>query len=89
MQYKYYKFPSKEFTPKRSEWPSNVSVEEIGLISNNNETFDEHGRLVSPATYKEGWHINICYQGTVDLSFVEQYEIQVLTPKRTWLGQPV
>jgi hypothetical protein len=89
MTYKYYKFPNKETAPPLNKWPQNVSVNEIGVIVNNDGVFDEYGEIVNPPTVKPGWHVNVCYQGNVNLEFVKQYEINVQTPMRTWLGQEV
>jgi hypothetical protein len=86
MTYKYYKFPNKESVPK--QWPLNVSVNEVGIMYNNDEVYNELGELVTPPTPKEGWHVNVCYQGQVDLDSIKQYEIQVNTPLRKWFGQP-
>jgi hypothetical protein len=38
---------------------------------------------------KQGWHVNVVYQGEKDLNFVQDYEVQVITPIRKWLGQEV
>lgn len=87
MTYKYYKFPNKQVVPSRDKWPREVSVEEIGTITNKDGVYDEHGAVIQPPTVKEGWHVNICYQGTINLDFIKQYEIDVITPKRKWMGQ--
>lgn len=85
--YKYYKFPSKEYVPKI--WPTNVNISEIGLIKENDAIYDNEGNEIEPIKYKEGWHVNICYQGNADLSGIESFEITVLTPNRLWFGQQV
>lgn len=87
MTYKYYRFPNKKTAPSHNAWPRGVSVNEVGIITNNDGVYDENGRQIQPPTIKDGWHINICYQGQVNLDFVKQYEINVATPKRKWLGQ--
>jgi len=89
MTYKYYKFPSKEDMPPLNKWPQNISINEIGTIVNNDGVFNEFGEVIKPPTVKPGWHVNVCYQGNVNLEFVKQYEINVQTPMRTWLGQEV
>lgn len=87
LNYKYYRFPNKESVPSLKQWPEDVSVNEVGLISNNDGVYDEKGFEIKPPTYKPGWHVNICYQGYVNLNFVQQYEIDVRTPRQIWLGQ--
>jgi hypothetical protein len=82
LTYKYYRFPDSSLCPPIDEWPSGVSVDVIGQI------IDEEGSESTPPTYKEGWHVNVVYQGEPDLSFVQAFEIQVNTPVRKWLGQP-
>jgi hypothetical protein len=85
--YKYYKFENKESVP--SIWPDSVNVDEVGLIKETDPVYDENGNVIQPATYKDGWHVNVCYQGDVDLSFIQQYEINVGNPKRIWFGQQI
>ncbi len=87
--YKYYKFPSKELIPPLSAWPSNVSVHEVGLISNNDAVYNNLGQEVEPQTFIPGWHVNVCYPDTADLSFVQEYEITVTNPRCIWFGQTV
>jgi hypothetical protein len=85
--YKYYKFPSKELVPK--VWPVNVSINEIGTIYNNDGIYNELGEQIQPPTPKQGWHVNICYQGNINLSHLQQYEINVQSPNHIWYGQYV
>jgi len=87
--YKYYKFPSQSTVPLLSSWPSNVSVHEVGVIGNNDATYNNLGQEITPQTFLSGWHVNVCYQGNVDLSFVQSYEINVNNPKCIWFGQVV
>jgi hypothetical protein len=87
--YKYYKFPNKESVPPKSEWPSNVNIDDIGLIGNNDGVYDELGQETKPQTYKSGWHVNICYEGEANLDFVKEYEIQVQSPRQIWFGQSI
>jgi hypothetical protein len=89
MTYKYYKFPNKEAVPPRRLWPKDISINEIGIIINDDGVFDKTGEIIKPPTIKSGWHVNVCYQGKVDLEFIKEYEIQVETPVCTWLGQEV
>lgn len=85
MTYKYYKFNKEEEVPKL--WPSGVSVSVVGRIIDTPPVYNESGIIVEPLTYKPGWHINICYKGNTNLSHLNQYEIQVNSPRRTWFGQ--
>jgi hypothetical protein len=87
--YKYYKFPSKEIMPPLSAWPLEVNIHEVGPIGNNNAVYNSLGQEIQPQTFLSGWHVNACYQGTPDLSFVQQYEIVVNNPKCIWFGQSV
>jgi hypothetical protein len=89
MNYKYYKFPSKQLAPSLTQWPEDVSVEVIGQIKDTPGVYDENGYEILPPTYIDGWHINVAYQGYVDLSFVQQYEINVHSPRRVWFGQEI
>lgn len=85
--YKYYKFPNKETVPSSEQWPQNVTVNEIGIIYNNDGKFNELGELIKPPTPKNGWHVNICYQGDINLEFIKQYEIKINSPICKWFGQ--
>lgn len=87
MTYKYYKFPNKESVPPLPMWPKNVSINEIGIIPNNDAVYNEAGIMIEPPTAKSGWHVNVCYDEPVNLDFLKEYEIQVQTPRRTWFGQ--
>jgi len=89
MNYKYYKFPNKSSMPPLSSWPEGVTIEVVGKIKKNKEVLDDLGNEIKPPVYFNGWHVNVVFQGLVDLSFVQQYEIHVNTPQRIWLGQEV
>lgn len=85
MTYKYYKFNDESDAP--TSWPSGVSVSVVGRIIEQKPIYDDGGVVIQPPTYKPGWHINICYSGNIDLSRLQQYEIQVGSPRRIWFGQ--
>lgn len=85
MIYKYYKFNTEEEAPK--SWPPGVSVSVVGRIIDTPAVYNENGIVLEPPTYKPGWHINICYEGNVNLNHLQQYEIQVNSPRRVWFGQ--
>ena len=87
MTYRYYKFPNKQAVPPRDKWPKEVSINEIGIMTNNDGVYDNRGFVITPPTVKIGWHVNVCYQGQINLDFIKQYEINVSSPKRKWLGQ--
>lgn len=87
MTYKYYRFPNKNLVPSLDKWPKSVSVCEIGIMYNNDGEYNDLGDEIKPPTPIYGYHVNICYQGEVNLDFVKQYEIEVQSPKRKWLGQ--
>lgn len=85
MTYRYYKFPNKESVP--TNWPTGVSISEIGLIENTEPVYDDRGYEITPATYLDGWHVNVCSQSDINLDFIKEYEITVNTPRRKWFGQ--
>jgi hypothetical protein len=85
MVYKYYRFNSKEEAPEF--WPAGVSVSVVGRIIDQEPVLNEQGIIIEPSTYKPGWHVNICYNGDVNLTHLEQYEIEVKSPRRIWFGQ--
>jgi hypothetical protein len=88
LYYKYYKFPNKESVP-RAQWPANISVHEVGIIRNNDGKYDVYGNVIEEPSNKEGWFVNICHRDGVDLSFVEEYRVNVKTPNCLWAGQEV
>jgi hypothetical protein len=85
--YKYYKFPNKDLVPKPGEWPENVFYYEIGTLYNNDGVYGPGGVVIEEPTPKPGWHVNVCYQKQADLSFLNQYEINVETPNCVWGSQ--
>jgi hypothetical protein len=87
MTYKYYKFPNKETARAINQWPSNISIFEIGILKSKPEVMDNFGNEIEPAVYLDGWHVNVCYEGEVNLDFLQEYEINVKSPKYTWFGQ--
>lgn len=87
LTYKYYKFPSKDLIPKL--WPDGVSISIIGQMKSKNDLYDELGNKIYSGPENSYWHVNVCYEGHADLSFVQQYEIQVNTPDRIWFGQNI
>lgn len=84
--YKYYKFPAESSVPKT--WPAGVNVYQVGRIFNSLPVYNNVNTEISPGTYAEGWHVNVCYEGNIDMSFVQQYEITVNNPVCKWFGQP-
>lgn len=83
--YKYYKFPSKISVP--TNWPQGVCVHQVGNIFSTYPTYNNLNIEITPGVFLSGWHVNVCYEGNIDLSFVKQYEITVGNPKCKWFGQ--
>lgn len=72
------------FTPNFT----NISV--IGTMYNDDAVFgeDDEGMptTVSPATAKEGWHVNVLALSGEDTTAIEDYSVEVTTPSRVWGG---
>lgn len=49
--------------PPDFHWPGLGDVSVIGTIYNNDAVIDGAGALVTPATPKAGWHVNILPEG--------------------------
>ena len=58
-------------------------VVEVGLIINEEATFDEHGNLLTEPTYRDGYHFDIMTE--IEIDFGEN-EIFPDTPKHTFAG---
>jgi hypothetical protein len=84
--YKFYKFPEQNSVPQ--VWPTKVNLHEVGQIVATKPVFNNLNVEISAATFLSGWHVNVCFEGDVDLSFVQQYEITVEAPICKWFGQP-
>jgi outer membrane protein assembly factor BamB len=67
----------------------NISV--IGIMYNDDAVFgeDDEGMptVVTPATAKEGWHVNVLALSGEDTTAIEEYSVEVATPSRVWGGQ--
>lgn len=87
MEYRYYKFPNKKSVPDLMLWPSGVNVYEVGYIKKTSEVMDNFGNEIEPAEYYDGWHVNVCFKEGVDLSFIENFRINVKSPDYIWFGQ--
>ena len=59
------------------------AVVEIGLIIDQEATFDEQGNLLIEPTYREGYHFDIMIEKEVDFG---DKEIFPSTPKHTFAG---
>ena len=59
------------------------AVVEVGLIINQEATFDEQGNLLTEPTYREGYHFDIMTE--IEIDFGEN-EIFPDSPKHTFAG---
>ena len=59
------------------------AVVEVGLIINEEATFDEQGNLLSEPTYRDGYHFDIMTE--IEIDFGEN-EIFPNNPKHTFAG---
>ena len=59
------------------------AVVEIGLITDQEATFDEQGNLLTPPTYREGYHFDVMSEKEIDFG---DKEIFPSTPKHTFAG---
>jgi|LakMenEpi03Aug12_release.lakeMendotaPanAssembly.Ray.scaffolds.fasta_scaffold748413_2 hypothetical protein len=84
--YKYYKFSTEQAVP--TNWPNGVNVHQVGRIIDTYPTYNNLNIQTNPPTFLSGWHVNVCYEGNIDLSFVQDYEIIVANPICKWFGQP-
>lgn len=59
------------------------AVVEVGLIINEEATFDEEGNLLTEPTYREGYHFDIMTDNVIDFG---ENEIFPNNPKHTFAG---
>ena len=59
------------------------AVVEVGLIIDQEATFDEHGIMLTEPTYREGYHFDIMSE--IEIDFGEN-EIFPDSPKHTFAG---
>ena len=59
------------------------AVVEVGLIINEEATFDEQGNLLTEPTYREGYHFDIMTDNEIDFG---ENEIFPNSPKHTFAG---
>ena len=59
------------------------AVVEVGLIIDQEATFDEHGNLLTEPTYREGYHFDIMAEKEIDFG---ENEIFPNNPKHTFAG---
>ena len=59
------------------------AVVEVGLLIEQEATFDEQGNLLTPPTYREGYHFDIMSEKEIDFG---ENEIFPNNPKHTFAG---
>lgn len=59
------------------------SVVEVGLIIDQEATFDEQGNLLTEPTYRDGYHFDIMTENEIDFG---ENEIFPNSPKHTFAG---
>ena len=59
------------------------AVVEVGLIIDQEATFDEQGNLLTEPTYREGYHFDIMTEREIDFG---ENEIMPNNPKHTFAG---
>ena len=59
------------------------AVVEVGLVINEEATFDEQGNLLTEPTYRDGYHFDIMSDNEIDFG---ENEITPNNPKHTFAG---
>lgn len=69
--------------------PNFTNISTIGIMYNDDAVMgeDEEGMpvVVTPATAKEGWHVNVLALDE-DVTAIEPFSVEVATPSRVWGG---
>ena len=64
------------------------AISNIGTIYNNDGVYDEEtGETITPATVKDGWHVN--WKAAEFPAGIEAYEIMPVDAYQVWAGDPV
>jgi hypothetical protein len=64
------------------------AINNIGIIYNNDGVYDEEtGETVTPATAKQGWHVN--WKSVSFPAGIAAYEIMPVNAYSIWSGDPV
>ena len=70
--------------------PNYVNISTIGIMYNDDAVFgeDDEGMptVITPATAKDGWHVNILVLADEDEEVLMDYSVDVSTPSRVWGG---
>lgn len=71
--------------------PNYVNISTIGTMYNDDAVFGEDAEgmptVITPATTKDGWHVNVLVLANEDEEALMGYSIDVSTPSRVWGGQ--
>ena len=59
------------------------AIVEVGLLIDQEATFDENGNLITPPTYREGYHFDIMSNNEIDFG---TNEIFPNNPKHSFAG---
>lgn len=62
------------------------NIDVLGVIYNNDAVNDAEGNLVTPATLKDGWHVNVRVMEGEDSAALEPFQVNPAptTPARVW-----
>jgi hypothetical protein len=71
-----------------SYFTHDYAIFNIGTIYNNDGVYDEEtGEIITPATAKDGWHVN--WKAASFPAGIEAYEVMPVNVCQVWSGDPV
>ena len=65
------------------DMPNFANIDIIGTIYNDDAVFSEDGEVISEATAKDGYHVNVRVVGE-DASALEPFSVIPTQPRRIW-----
>lgn len=64
--------------------PNYQNIDVLGIIYNNDAVIDADGNLVTAATPKAGWHVNVRALEGEDTTAIDPFSIKPTNPRRIW-----
>lgn len=64
--------------------PNYINIDTIGVIYNDDAVFGEDDEVITEATAKDGWHVNVRLMDGEDGDALQGYAVEPTNPRRVW-----